>query len=181
MGVWKDLAQAPGTGGWKEIYRVSGTGGWKALQIEGSVDVGGPANNFSHPCGATYTYIVTENPANISGMITELDVFTEALGNNVYFGIFYVVSGNTLKCRSAVNVGSLSAGLNSGIAVALAVEPGDYIGCYCSGQHCVSRNYNAGGGDYNQWYKLVNGCIVDSEITYLYMAGKSRLAIYGTG
>lgn len=180
MGEWKAVKKAAGAG-WKELEREAGTG-WKALEWDSGVpvDIGGPASDYEINWAAGSTYITNENPANANGTITEVDIFAENAGNNVYLGIFYVVSGNTLKCRSAANVGSLNVGINNNVAVSLAIETGDYIGSYCANEDCISRHMPASGA-YDLWYHASNGCVVDSQITYVYFADRSRISIYGTG
>ena len=62
--------------------------------------------------------------------MTSVEVWLEGVGTsaNARVGIFYVISGNQLKCRSAAVIGALPAGSKQTVAVSLAVQVGDYIG-----------------------------------------------------
>ena len=79
---------------------------------------------------AAKTWVNRDNPANLSGKITTIDItcFNDVTGLKV--AIFENVGGNNLTARDVVVIGDLAAGLHEGIAVDLDVEAGDYIGYY---------------------------------------------------
>lgn len=176
MGEWKALKREAGTG-WKELERESGTG-WKALEWEGvPIDVGGACINRASDTGILSTYIDKNNSANAAGTLTNVCVYmSQVVSTNVYVGIFYVISGNTLKCRSAANLGHLSVGANNKV-VSLAIQIGDWIGVYGgTNSNRIERTADAGGG---YWYHSGNCCVVDNETTYSFTSPRT-LSLYGT-
>lgn len=125
---------------------------------------------------AGYTFIVVDNPANASGTITDVDVYVNNNIGGLELGIFYNTSGLNFKCRSAVSIGASSTGFHRYSGLSLAVEPGDYIGCfYVSG--AIDRHDAGGAG---AWYEESDNCVVDNETLYQLSSGR-MFSLYGTG
>ena len=139
------------------------------------IDIGSPADNRPQYVSGGYTLIVVDNPANLSGIITEIKTFVETELNGCYFGIFENTGGLNFKCRSAVAIDIVAVGLVAH-EVNLAVVAGDYIGMYFAGGN-MDRN-DAGGVGY--WYEGSNNCVVDDETTYTFSGGRI-LSLEGSG
>lgn len=77
------------------------------------------------------TTIDLDNPANLSGILTSVDVFFNADAIGLRVGTFYLVSGTTYKCRDSAVLGSVTgAGLRVFSGLAIQVVAGDFIGFY---------------------------------------------------
>ena len=162
MGQWKAFKKSSGTG-WKELEHEAGSG-WKALLWD-EIDVGAVAES-----GDTYltadgrTVVCFTNPANASGTLDKLDVYIRNVGNGeLRVGIVYLVSGTTYKCRSAQDITGLSAGLNSNVAVNLAVVTGDFIATYTPTNDAeIELDHLANASRYYSG----NALVVDSQYNY---------------
>ena len=95
---------------------------------------------------------------------------------NCIVGTFYVVSGDTLKCRDSEAIGAVTGGSKQTFSsLDISVEAGDYIGIYyTSGRMEVDTT-----GEGN-W--LVSGQFIDpgDETTYSFTADRTE-SFYGTG
>ena len=139
-----------------------------------AIDIGAAAIDRASETSTEYTYINKENPANASGIINSVEVWTHTNITEAKVGIFYTTNGDTLKCRSAATIGAVTAGAKRTFEVSLAVESGDYIGIFTdSGQ----LDWNTGGA--GVWSKSGNHCVVDEETSYTAEGGVGSL--YGTG
>lgn len=176
MGEWKAFKKSSGTG-WKELEHEAGSG-WKALEWESAaIDVGCSCIERPTVADGLHTFISEGNPANTSGTITNICVYMAGAAADMSVGIFYIVSGNTLKCRSAATLTNLSVGENNK-AVSLTVVAGDYIGfCPINASNDVALTIGGTG----VWYKSnTNCCVVDNETTYTFYSSRSA-SVYGTG
>jgi hypothetical protein len=172
MGSWKALKTTAGSG-WKEIDRAAGTG-WKELSWDAvNIDVGAACIMRATGSGGNATFIGTENPANANGTITDLCVWCRSASTGCKIGSFYIISGNTLKCRDADVVGALGSGKNEK-TVSLNIQSGDFIGIYiASGQIEVTlsgSNFYTISGD---------KCIIDNESSYNILSRTQ--SVYGEG
>ncbi|MBA7688219.1 hypothetical protein ES703_96698 [subsurface metagenome] len=96
-----------------------------------AIDIG-VKGSFADLFGTYYTQINQNNPANLSGKITTIDIY---IGNDVtglIVAIFEKVNGLTFTARCRAVIGDLAAGLHEGIEVDLDVVAGDYIGSKCA-------------------------------------------------
>ncbi len=143
-----------------------------------AIDVGASAINRAGIAAGEFTYISAENPANLTGNITEIKTYVDVSLTGCFFGIFELISDTTFKCRSAVDIGVVATGLVSHV-VNLAVVAGDYIGIWWStSSGKVDRNDSGGAG---YWYiGSVNHCIVDDQATYTLSSGRI-LSLEGIG
>ena len=101
------------------------------------ITMGLPAINRSSSTGSNKTIIVKDNPADASGTITTVEIWCLADITGCRVGTFYVVSGNTLKCRDSAVIGAVASGAKRTFTedegsnpLAIEVEAGDYIGCF---------------------------------------------------
>jgi hypothetical protein len=96
--------------------------------------------------GYGVTYINKYNPANDSGIITSIKLWAKEDIQNIKIGIFYIVSGNNLTCRSSQAIANQLAGEIKTVNVNLAVVAGDCIGIYFTGGALEKQDPEAGKG-----------------------------------
>ncbi len=100
-----------------------------------AIDMGSAATNRYNGLILGYTYLSLDNPANLSGTITSIEIWAHAAMSGVKVGTFYLSDPINLfyKCRDAVTIGNVTAGSKQTFVVSLAVGAGDLIGIYYSG------------------------------------------------
>lgn len=144
------------------------------LIAESSIDVGDAAINRNTIWVPGYTVLNMGNPANASGVLTNVAVYMAATG--VFkIGVFYLVSGTTYKCRSIHNCGSLGVGLRN-VTVNMAISAGDYIGGYVTSGGVEQSNISGVGIRYSTG----DTCVVGVQDTYT-LASPACDSLYGTG
>lgn len=97
------------------------------------IDIGVEAIDRPDTFGETHTVINKNNPANASGKITSIEIYTSWSHDEesvVKVATFFVVSGNNLSTRDYEIIGTLTASTKHVKEVNLDVEEGDYIGIY---------------------------------------------------
>ncbi len=132
------------------------------------VDIGAEA--ISRPSGwASDTTLINKDiPATIAGEITSVSIFAAADLTGFRVGTFYVVSGDTLKCRvSEAIAGTIVSGSKVTKAVSIAVQIGDYIGCFYS-LGVLGRHTSGFAG---VWYATGNNVNPGVEANYGLVAG----------
>jgi len=107
------------------------------------IDVGPEAIERLAEAPAGYTDIAEENPANLSGTITKVQVYVAAAMTGFQVGIFHKTDTNDFECSAYAEIGGLTTGYHE-LEVSLAIEAGDYIGAYWSTGY-IERT-NAGDG-----------------------------------
>ncbi len=95
------------------------------------IDVGAQAIDRDYSFSHDYTVIALENPVNQAGALKKVAVFFDTACTGLKIGIFTEVSPNIFTTRSWVDIGDAPIGYSE-YDVYLAVEPGDFIGYYCS-------------------------------------------------
>ncbi len=116
-----------------------------------AVDIGSEAiYGGGSSVGHSGTLINNIHPATQSGIITKVDAYAHLKIANLFVGTFYPINGNTFKCRDSQNVGSITAGGKRTKSASLAVEIGDYIGCYFT-SGSIERKINT----FGDWWKVV--------------------------
>lgn len=96
-----------------------------------AVDIGAEAIDRTNIMVSGQTLINKDHPATVSGTITSIDIWANVNITGLRVGTFYTTNGNTLKCRDSDTIaGTITAGSKVTKAVSIAVEIGDYIGCY---------------------------------------------------
>lgn len=148
-----------------------------------AIDIGEAA--IDRAGGASYntTWINKGNPANDTGTIDSIEIYALNNLSGCKIGIFYTTNGNTLKCRSVVTLGAITAGSKQTFttdsesnAISLTVVTGDYIGIYFASGDIESAYV---GGD-NLWYQTADHCVVDDSVAYSVHTGH-LISLYGGG
>lgn len=93
-----------------------------------AIDVG-IDGDLSTTYGGGYTVVNIENPANATGLITQMSIYANGLCENVEVAIFSAV-GDSLTTRSYVSVPNLGVGAHGITGLHLEVRTGDYVGMY---------------------------------------------------
>ncbi len=112
------------------------------------VDIGEEAIDGNANRVATWTVINRGNPATISGRITSIDIWADVADiTGLRVGTFYTTNGNTLKCRASEAIaGAITVGSKvTKTGLTIAVEIGDYIGCYFTGGWLELQTTGLGG------------------------------------
>jgi hypothetical protein len=73
-----------------------------------TIIVGPEAINRASVTVSGNTVLDLANPADGTGTITSVSIYVASTTTTTYVGMFYLVSGATYKCRSAVSLGVLS-------------------------------------------------------------------------
>lgn len=114
------------------------------------IEVGNEAILRQYARTDAHTRVDRENPANGTGIITNIEIYTHHLTYDVEVATFYVESGNYLSTRDNETIGNIPQGYSSH-KVSLEVNEGDYIGFYfASGS--VSYDWTA--EHPGVWYKV---------------------------
>jgi hypothetical protein len=139
------------------------------------IDIGSPAIDRDGKSTGGYTCILTDNPANLTGKITSIEVWANINLTDLGVATFYIVSGNTLSTRDTAYIGEVIAGAKRTFTVDLDVEMGDYIGFYTVGSLERSETGFAG-----YWYKIGNQIPCDN-ISFTPAGVAKTMSLYGTG
>lgn len=142
-----------------------------------AIDIGAEAINRGTTTSEAFTYIDKTNPANASGIINTIEIWAYSALSNCVVGTFYVISGNTLRCRDSVVIGSVAKGSKQTFSgLSIAVEAGDYIGFYApSGR--VERDSSGYAGNWRLSGEYINP---GDEATYG-LLDDDGFSVYGTG
>lgn len=114
------------------------------------ITIGDTNNNGYGSYPASWTTLTTVNPANFTGIITEITVYISSATNNVKIGTFYL-SGGKYTCRDYRTFSFLDVGKNTLTGLNIAVVTGDLIG--------------VGGG--SSGYGWMNSTVSGSRLYYL--------------
>lgn len=137
------------------------------------------------------TYIDYNNPANATGVITQLKIqLVTAIpsSGSFYLGIFTYTSGTSFTCKAwsdnlASSMGTAGVVLtidgipNGGAAFGLPITAGDYIGFYTGTATAVEMNTTGGAGVYWRTGKPA----VDSTNTHTLAGSAYKLGLQGHG
>ncbi|GAG58445.1 unnamed protein product, partial [marine sediment metagenome] len=139
------------------------------------IDVGSPATNRDAYLNSGETYVLKENPANETGKITDVDLYTRQALSDCTIATFYVVLSNTLCARDSHYIGDVAGfSLQQFHDLNLAIEAGDHIGLYFSGGAMESDESGYAG----VWH--VAGDHTSGEATFTIYAGDT-ISLYGIG
>ena len=138
------------------------------------IDVGVTNTEPTFSFSSDKTIIQLGNPANATGIITnvELNIGTSMVG--LIIGTFSFSSGNTYICKSSLSIGSLSVGINTLIDLSLSINVGDYIGCYYSSGSIYSPFTGAG-------LAWLSGSHISVNDSGVYTISDRDLYLYGSG
>jgi len=142
-----------------------------------AIDIGQPAIDRGSQLVGGWTGICGANPANASGTITSVEIWAKVDISGCKVGTFYVITGDTLKCRDVVTIGDVPKGSKQTFPdLSLSVQADDYIGIYFTGGQLERDTSGADG----LWYVTGDYCIVDAEATFIWDSD-GALSLYGTG
>jgi len=150
---------------------------------KGTIDVGADPINRAFYFPDDYTMIDGYNPANASGVIDTIAVYTAyVLSNGVWVGSFEFISGTDLKCRDSEEQGNLSGTPDITTGLSIDIVAGDYIGMWYGYSYSgVDRDYNLSGQSF--WFHAnnTNSDIQASvQVTYDFSEA-DQISLYGTG
>ncbi|MBA7582535.1 hypothetical protein ES708_24465 [subsurface metagenome] len=95
------------------------------------IDVGADPTDRANSSPAFYTLFGIDNPANASGLLHTVKVWAAQYISALFVGTFYPSNGQWHTCRDSVLIGAVTAGAERTFTgLSIAVEEGDYIGCY---------------------------------------------------
>lgn len=139
-----------------------------------SIDIGSAAIDRASTSGAGYTFIDKNNPANLDGKITSVEIWVETDATGFEVAIFRVVAGNNFSTVDTHTIGNVTAGAKRTFEVDLDVQAGDYIGFYMA----TGTIEKALSGD-GCWYFLADYIpCVNEEFT---VTDNRAFSLYGTG
>ncbi|MBA7582563.1 hypothetical protein ES708_24494 [subsurface metagenome] len=141
------------------------------------IDVGADAIDRASYVATRYTIIDKNNPANASGILHTVKVYAFIDLNGLRVGTFYLTNINKLKCRDSVLIGYVeNKGVRTFTGLSIAVEAGDYIGCfYTSGN--IERDIEGFVGIWGKYNEYIDP---GDEATYTFYAGDA-ISLYGIG
>ena len=116
-----------------------------------AIDIGSPATDRATSWYPTVaTVVLKDNPANESGEITTVEIWSNTNLVDAEVATFYVVSGNNLSTRDTEYIGEVIAGAKRTFPVNLDVEAGDYLGIYWGSSRKMEMDSSGYAGC---WYK----------------------------
>lgn len=143
-----------------------------------AIDIGpGASDRTGNADTHGYTILCIGNPANASGTLSSLKMWSYTDLSGLKVGTFYL-SGDagTYTCRDSETVGAVVAGAERTFVVDLDVQIGDIIGFYCATG--IMEQDDAGDGIY---YKSGDCITTDEQNAFSGGAGTSQYSIYATG
>jgi len=141
-----------------------------------AIDVGSPATDRASNGYTGNTIIVLDNPANASGTITSVEVWSPENMADCIVGTFFLLSGTYYKCRDSEAIGSVTAGAKRTFPVSINVVAGDFIGMYI-GSGAIERDTEGYSGIYRVSGEHIDP---DDEANYTLDAGDT-VSLYATG
>ncbi len=142
------------------------------------IDIGAEAIDREQNHAGGWTLIAVDNPANASGTIDTVKIWSLTNLTGVMVGTFYLVSGTNYKCRDSVSIGNITGGSEQIITgLSINVVIGDHIGVYWyTGAELLEADEN-GNGLYRAGGDYINP---GDEATYA-LASNRTPSLYGTG
>ncbi len=113
------------------------------------IEIGSPAIFGDLTLGPNWTHINKNNPANISGKITNVEIYASESLENCEVATFYIVSENVFSTRDTHAIGNVTGGSKQTFpGLDITVEKGDYIGIVFT----AGALYNNSSGGDGRWY-----------------------------
>ena len=141
------------------------------------IDVGSDPIDRAQYIAAGWTAIDKNNPANASGTLHTVKVHAFLSLTGLRVGTFYTTNGNKLKCRDSESIGFVLAGAERTFTgLSIAVEEGDYIGCYYTPGAIDSDP----AGFLGIWSRYGESIDPGDQATYTFSAGRA-ISLYGIG
>lgn len=141
-----------------------------------AIDIGSPAvDRAAGTTNARRTYINKNNPANLSGTITQIEIWPNVTLNDCEVATFFIIGGDIMSTRDTHAIGNVTSGSKQTFSgLDIVVEVGDYIGItYSTGE--VERD-DAGAG---YWYSTADK-IPCTSFSFIFIADRA-ISLYGTG
>ena len=140
-----------------------------------AIDVGSAATNRGGLSTAVYTWVSRDNPANETGKITSVEIWSYNNLTLCEVAIFFVVSGDNLSTRDTQVIGAVTGGAKRTFEVDLNVEAGDYIGIFAASGN-LEFDYSGGAGAWNS-----NADRIPCTNQYFSVNAACIISLYGTG
>lgn len=148
---------------------------FQMIVLAAAISIGNAAIDRPGYTGSNTTLVERMNPANATGKITSVEVYTYEDCANAQVGIFYVASGlDNLSTRDWEYIGTITAGAKRTFTVNLDVEEGDFIGIYIDGKLEVTLS-----GIPGIWLK--GGDNVPCDDVPFTTVDNRTISLYGTG
>lgn len=143
-----------------------------------AIDVGADAIDRPNFYNAWESTIIDlDNPANLAGLITNVEIYSLAELSNVKVGLFSDAGGGNYTCRSTATLGTVAAG-HTDNAVSLAVQVGDFIAIRATGGNALEVT-NLGGVNI---MKFIGDAMTVDETNAFAAFGEFRtMSVHGTG
>lgn len=141
-----------------------------------AIDIGNAASDRGSSAPANFTWLVADNPANLTGVLTSVEVWAGSDITGFKVGTFFILPSGQYQCRDVETIGAVTSGSKQTFSVTLNVAKGDVIGCYFS-TGTIDRE-DAGGNS------LVSSSGVDAAVVGVseaYSGGTRLLSLYATG
>ncbi|MBA7585690.1 hypothetical protein ES708_27678 [subsurface metagenome] len=141
------------------------------------IDIGADAIDRASYVAVGYTIIDKNNPANASGILHTVKVYAYLSLSGLRVGTFYTTDGNKLKCRDSELIGYVeNKAVRTFTGLSIAVEAGDYIGCYYTAGN-IERDTE---GFLGIWGRYGESIDPGDQATYTFYAGDA-MSLYGIG
>jgi len=140
------------------------------------IDIGSPAIDRPYYFGNSITLVNKNNPADATGKITTVEIWSYTDLANVEVATFYVVSGNNLSTHDTEYIGNVTKGAKRTFSVDLDVQTGDYLGIYLVAGDYIEKDSTGYPG---VWHKAGDQ-IPCTNTTYSFQTD-STISLYGTG
>jgi len=138
------------------------------------IDIGSAAIDRPSDISASYTIIAKDNPANDSGVITQIEIWVYINSSDVEIATFYETATNQFSTRDTHYIGSVVAGAKRTFTgLSLEVQSGDYIGFHGAS---VELDTSTGPG----WWWKSGDYIPCTTTTFGYETSRI-VSLYGTG
>ena len=141
------------------------------------IDIGSPAITGATSGMTNITRINGNNPANLAGTITSVEVFAKTADiTGAKVATFYSTGVNQFSTRAIAAIGTITQGSTQTFTgLSLACEIGDYIGIYgTAGQICLQTAGGVGG-----WY--FSGDKIPCTAQAFSASADTILSVYATG
>ena len=150
---------------------------FQMIVLATAIDIGSPAINRANTWYPNVATVVNkDNPANESGSIITVEIWTYSQLEDAEVATFYVVSGNNLSTRDTEYIGVVAAGAKRTFTVNLDVEAGDYLGMYWG----ASRQMEMDASGYAGCWYIYSDQIPCTNVTFSSIDGRT-LSLYGIG
>jgi hypothetical protein len=146
-----------------------------ALAVETNIDIGSPAIDRVSSYGAVATFISMDNPANLNGTITSVELYAYTTMTNVEIATFYIIGSNILSTRDNEYIGTVNAGSKQTFNVNISVQEGDFLGFYMASGTTEVSVYGP------NWWSKLGDSIPAVNVTFTLQNSERTFSVYGIG